>query len=77
VPESQQPSDDTRTDDAATKLDRPDPAQEFGKAAAEDAELAERLTNEAGGDLERAASEFDDAARGPVRTETAHPRDSE
>jgi hypothetical protein len=76
VPESQQPSDDDRAD-AATLLDRPDPAQKFGKAAAEDAALAERLTNEADGDLERAAAEFDDAAQGPVPTETAHPRDSE
>ena len=70
-------SSDRADDDPGRRLDTPDPAQEFGKAAADDADLADRLTREADGDLERAESEFDDASRGPVPTETARPRNSE
>ena len=53
------------------KLDAPDPAQHFGAAAAEDAELADELTRDADGDLEQAGSRFDEEQRGPVSTETA------
>ena len=59
----------------STKLDTPDPAQHFGAAAAEDAELVDELTRDAGGDLEQAESRFDDEQRGPVSTETASPAD--
>ena len=73
------PTSDEREsgDPNAERLDRPDPAQQFGKAAAEDAELADRLTEEADGDLGRAESAFDEKSRGPVPTETAPTRDSE
>ena len=56
------------------RLDAPDPAQQFGKAAADDAELADRVTRGTG-DVDRAESEFNDAQRGPVPTETAEPDD--
>jgi hypothetical protein len=62
--------------DAPERLEAPDPAQQFGKAAADDAELADRLAD-ATDDLDRAESEFDDARRGPVRTGTAQPDDQE
>jgi hypothetical protein len=71
------PTQDRSTDDDGQQLDTPDPAQQFGRAAAADAELADRLTQEAGGDLDRAEAEFDDESRGPVPTETGHPRGSE
>ena len=58
-------------DDTPTRLDPPDPAQEFGAAAAEDAELADRIAEHTDGDVERAEAEFDAASTGPVSTETA------
>ena len=59
--------------DRPTKLDIPDPAQQFGAAAADDADLADRLTDAADGDLRRAEEQFDDEARGPASTEKGKP----
>lgn len=70
VPESK-PSSDPEPTPEPTELDRPDPAQRFGAAAAEDAELADELTREADGDLDQAASRFAEEQQGPVSTETA------
>jgi hypothetical protein len=65
---------DGRTEEGgSTPLEPPDPPQRFGAAAAEDAELADRLVEDADGDVDAAASEFEDASRGPVPTEKAHP----
>jgi hypothetical protein len=61
--------------DEPERLEPSDPAQQFGAAAAEDAELADRLTDEADGDLDQAEDQFDAAARGPVSTETADRRE--
>ena len=68
VPQPEQPSESE-----STKLDTPDPAQRFGAAAAEDAELADELTGDADGDLDQAESRFDDEQQGPVSTGTASP----
>ncbi len=68
---------DRPSGDPTTRLDPPDRAQQFGKTAADDAETADRLTREVDGDLARAESAYDDEARGPVPTGTAHPRTSE
>jgi hypothetical protein len=76
VADPQRPSDQADGDDT-TQLDPPDVSQQFGKAAADDAETADRLLRDADGDVERAESAFADEARGPVPTETAHPRTSE
>jgi hypothetical protein len=54
------------------QLEPPDPAQEFGVAAAADAELADRIADDEDGD--RAEAKFEQESRGPVGTEKAHPR---
>ena len=55
------------------KLEPPDPAQEFGAAAAADADLADRIADDEDG--ERAEAKFAEQSRGPVGTEKAEPRD--
>jgi len=69
------PDDADPNDETSRRLDPPDPAQKFGAAAAEDAELADRVAR--GRDDADAEEAFDREARGPVPTETAHPRDGQ
>jgi hypothetical protein len=71
-----QPANDPE-DRAPERLEPPDPAQRFGKAAADDADLADRLERETEGDLGDAEAAFDDAKRGPVPTAAAPPDDRE
>jgi len=63
------PRPDVSPDETPQPLEPPDPAQRFGAAAAADAELVDRVTEE-GEDPEKLTAH----SQGPVDTEVAHPR---
>jgi hypothetical protein len=66
-------TDPNAADRSGQQLEPPDPAQEFGAAAAADAELADRIAEDDDG--ERAEAKFAQQSQGPVGTEKAQPRD--
>jgi len=54
--------------DDREQTDRPDDPQRFGAAAAADAELADRVAGETGGDEDAAEARFEEQQQGPART---------
>ena len=63
--------------DGSQRLEPADDAQRFGAAAAADAELADRLLAETGGDADEAEPRFDAESIGPVSTEVPTTRISD
>lgn len=61
------PTERTDGDDETETLEPADPTQQFGAAAADDAELADRVSD-AADDPGAAEAEFDRRSRGPVPT---------